>query len=180
MEIDVLVINCSLFSPTPSLCALVISKFGMRSDIKSYNLSGMGCGASLISVDLAKSLLQRKSGLFGGGKALVVSTEIITPNLYHGNERNFLLQNTLFRCGGAAIVLSNKWTDGMSAMYKLLHIVRVQVRANLLFQLKHSDLIYHTILCYHTIHDSDFVSNIKHTKKMLKTGNRRRIVQLRL
>ena len=127
-EIDVLVINCSLFSPTPSLCALVISKFGMRSDIQSFNLSGMGCGASLISVDLAKNLLQRKSGLFGGGKALVVSTEIITPNLYHGNERNFLLQNTLFRCGGAAIILSNKWTDGMRAMYKLLHIVRVQVR----------------------------------------------------
>jgi 3-ketoacyl-CoA synthase len=126
-EIDVLVINCSLFSPTPSLCALVISKFGMRSDIRSFNLSGMGCSASLISVDLAKNLLQRKSGLFGGGKALVVSTEIITPNLYHGNERNFLLQNTLFRCGGAAIVLSNKWTDGMSAMYKLLHTVRVQV-----------------------------------------------------
>jgi len=125
-EIDVLVINCSLFSPTPSLCALVISKFGMRSDIQSFNLSGMGCGASLISVDLAKNLLQRKSGLFGGGKALVVSTEIITPNLYHGNERNFLLQNTLFRCGGAAIILSNKWTDGMRAMYKLLHIVRVQ------------------------------------------------------
>jgi predicted naringenin-chalcone synthase len=125
-EIDVLVINCSLFSPTPSLCAMVISKFGMRSDILSFNLSGMGCGASLISVDLARKMLQNKGSMFGGGKALVVSTEIITPNLYHGNDRAFLLQNTLFRCGGAAMVLSNKWADGMRAMYKLLHIVRVQ------------------------------------------------------
>lgn len=122
-EIDILVINCSLFSPTPSLCSLVISKFGMRSDINSFNLSGMGCGASLISVDLAKNLLQRRSF---GGKALVVSTEIITPNLYHGNERGFLLQNVLFRCGGAAMILSNKWVDGQKAWYKLLHIVRVQ------------------------------------------------------
>lgn len=122
-EIDILVINCSLFSPTPSLCAMVISKFGLRSDIMSYNLGGMGCGASLISVDLAKNLLQRRRF---GGKALVVSTEIITPNLYHGNERGFLLQNTLFRCGGAAMVLSNKWTDGRKAWYKLLHTVRVQ------------------------------------------------------
>lgn len=122
-EIDILVINCSLFSPTPSLCALVISKFGMRSDISSFNLSGMGCGASLISVDLAKNLLQRRTF---GGKALVVSTEIITPNLYHGNERGFLLQNMLFRCGGAAMVLSNKWVDGQRAWYKLLHIVRTQ------------------------------------------------------
>merc|ERR1712232_1491827 len=59
-------------------------------------------------------------------KALVVSTEIITPNLYHGNERGFLIQNTLFRCGGAAIVLSNNWMDGRRAWYKLLHTVRVQ------------------------------------------------------
>lgn len=121
-EIDVLIINCSLFSPTPSLCAMVVSEFGMRSNIETYNLSGMGCSASLISVDLAKKLLGRK----GSRKALVVSTEIITPNLYHGNDRGFLIQNTLFRCGGAAIVLSNNWLDGRRAWYKLLHTVRVQ------------------------------------------------------
>ena len=121
-EIDFLVINCSLFSPTPSLCAMVVSKFGMRSDTTTFNLSGMGCSASLISVDLAKKLLnstRRKA------KALVVSTEIITPNLYHGNDRGFLIQNTLFRCGGAAIVLSNSWMDGRRALFKLLHTVRV-------------------------------------------------------
>lgn len=120
-EIDVLIINCSLFSPTPSLCAMVISHFGMRSDVETFNLSGMGCSASLISIDLAKKLLGK-----GQKKALVVSTEIITPNLYHGNDRGFLIQNTLFRCGGAAIVLSNSWWDGRRAWYKLLHTVRVQ------------------------------------------------------
>jgi predicted naringenin-chalcone synthase len=122
-DIDVLVINCSLFSPTPSLCATVITHFKMRGDIMSYNLSGMGCGASLLAMDLAKNMLQRKKG---GGRALVVSTEIITPNLYHGNKRGFLLQNILFRCGGAAMVLSNKWMDGSRAWFKLLHTVRVQ------------------------------------------------------
>ncbi|KAL3918612.1 MAG: hypothetical protein SGILL_004151 [Bacillariaceae sp.] len=121
-DIDVLVINCSLFSPTPSLCAMVMTHFGMRSDVETYNLSGMGCAASLISIDLAKKLLSRK----GHRKALVVSTEVITPNLYHGNERGFLIQNTLFRCGGAAMVLSNNWLDGRRAWYKLLHTVRVQ------------------------------------------------------
>jgi len=120
-DIDVLVINCSLFSPTPSLCAMVISHFGMRPDILSYNLSGMGCGASLLALDLAKNMLVR-----GNSKALVVSTELITQSLYLGNQREFLLQNTLFRCGGAAIVLSNKWWDGSKAWFKLLHCVRVQ------------------------------------------------------
>jgi 3-ketoacyl-CoA synthase len=122
-DIDVLVINCSLFSPTPSLCASVITHFQMRSDIYSYNLSGMGCGASLIALDLAKNMLQTRKR---GGKALIVSTEIITPNLYVGNERAFLLQNTLFRCGGAAMVVSNSWLDGSKAWFKLLHTVRVQ------------------------------------------------------
>lgn len=122
-EIDVLVINCSLFSPTPSLCASVISHFKMRGDILSYNLSGMGCGASLLALDLGKNMLQRRRF---GGKALIVSTEIITPNLYNGNERGFLLQNTLFRCGGSAMVLSNKWMDGSKAWFKLLHTLRVQ------------------------------------------------------
>jgi len=120
-DIDILVINCSLFAPTPSLCAMVVAHFGMRPDVATYNLSGMGCSASLISVDLAKRLLDKRLG-----KALVVSTEIITPNLYHGNDRGFLIQNTLFRCGGAAIVLSNNWLDGRRAWYKLLHTVRVQ------------------------------------------------------
>jgi len=121
-DIDVLVINCSLFSPTPSLCAMVLSHFGMRSDVVTYNLSGMGCSASLISIDLAQQLLSTSRHR----KALVVSTEILTPNLYHGNDRGFLIQNTLFRCGGAAIVLSNRWSDGRHALYKLLHTVRVQ------------------------------------------------------
>jgi len=121
-NIDILVINCSLFSPTPSLCSMVINKFNMRSDISSYNLSGMGCSAGLISIELAKNMLASRPN----STALVVSTEIITPNLYHGNERAFLLQNTLFRCGGAAVLLSNKWTDAYRAQFKLLHVVRTQ------------------------------------------------------
>lgn len=121
-EIDILVINCSLFSPTPSLCAMVTSHFGMRPDVATYNLSGMGCSASLISIELAKKMLSSHNS----AKALVVSTEILTPNFYHGNDRGFLIQNTLFRCGGAAMVLSNNWWDGRRAWYKLLHTVRVQ------------------------------------------------------
>jgi hypothetical protein len=34
------VVNCSLFNPTPSLSAMLIHHFKMRSDIDSYNLGG--------------------------------------------------------------------------------------------------------------------------------------------
>lgn len=40
-DFSFLVVNCSLFNPTPSLSALVINHFKMRSDIVSYNLGGV-------------------------------------------------------------------------------------------------------------------------------------------
>merc|ERR1719359_504496 len=122
-DIDFLVVNCSLFVPTPSLCAMICSKFGFKEDIRSYNLGGMGCSANVISVDLAKQLLQNQPG----ARALVVSTEVITPNMYQGNDRSMLLQNMLFRCGGAALVLSSNRWDIPRAKYELLFSGRAQV-----------------------------------------------------
>ena len=58
VQVDILIVNCSLFNPTPSLSAMVVNHFGMRPDIKSYNLSGMGCSAGIISIGLARELLQ--------------------------------------------------------------------------------------------------------------------------
>ncbi|XP_074309464.1 3-ketoacyl-CoA synthase 6-like [Silene latifolia] len=119
-NIDILIVNCSLFSPTPSLSALVVNKYKLRSNIKSFNLSGMGCSAGLISVDLARDLLQAHPN----SNAVIVSTEIITPNYYQGKERAMLLPNCLFRMGGAAILLSNKAKYRRRAKYRLLHVVR--------------------------------------------------------
>jgi 3-ketoacyl-CoA synthase len=78
---------------------MACNRFQMRSGVKTFNLSGMGCSASLIAVDLAAELLQNNPNSL----AIVVSTELITQSLYHGAEKSMLLQNTLFRCGGAAL-----------------------------------------------------------------------------
>ncbi|KAF3781418.1 3-ketoacyl-CoA synthase 6 [Nymphaea thermarum] len=119
-DVDILVVNCSLFSPTPSLSAMIINKYKMRSNVRSFNLSGMGCSAGLISVDLARDMLQVHPNSY----AVVVSTEIISPNWYAGNERSMLLPNCLFRMGGAAILLSNRRRERSRAKYRLLHVVR--------------------------------------------------------
>eukprot|EP00013_Stygamoeba_regulata_P000947 CAMPEP_0177629928 /NCGR_PEP_ID=MMETSP0447-20121125/932_1 /TAXON_ID=0 /ORGANISM="Stygamoeba regulata, Strain BSH-02190019" /LENGTH=492 /DNA_ID=CAMNT_0019131287 /DNA_START=57 /DNA_END=1535 /DNA_ORIENTATION=- len=132
-DIDVLVVNCSLFCPTPSLASMIINKFKMRSNIRSFNLGGMGCSAGVISVDLAKDLLQ----VHARSLALVVSTENITMNMYRGNHKGMLLSNCLFRCGGGAVLLSNKWTDRFRARYKLTHTVRVHKGQN--------DTSYHSV-----------------------------------
>lgn len=121
-----LIVNCSLFSPTPSLSAMVVNKYKMRSNVKSFNLSGMGCSAGLISIDMARDLLQ----VYPNSYALVVSTEIITPNYYKGSERAMLLPNCLFRMGGAAILLSNKRRDSGRAKYKLGYVVRTHKGAD--------------------------------------------------
>nr|XP_043608069.1 3-ketoacyl-CoA synthase 5-like [Erigeron canadensis] len=125
-DIDILILNCSLFITTPSLSAMVIHKYKMRSNVKSYNLSGMGCSAGLISIDLAKHLLQVHPESY----ALVISTEIITPNSYMGKERSMLLPNCLFRMGGATVLLTNKKSVRKHAKYSLLHVVRTHKGAD--------------------------------------------------
>ncbi|KAL5204469.1 hypothetical protein ABZP36_009340 [Zizania latifolia] len=119
-DIGVVIVNCSLFNPTPSLSAMVVNHYKLRGDVASYNLGGMGCSAGLISIDLAKQLLQVHRNSY----ALVVSMENITLNWYWGNNRSMLVSNCLFRMGGAAILLSNRGGDRRRAKYQLVHTVR--------------------------------------------------------
>ena len=57
-DIGILVVNCTVFNPTPSISAMVVNHYKMSEDILSYNLGGMGCSAGLVSIDLAERLLQ--------------------------------------------------------------------------------------------------------------------------
>ncbi|CAL0299923.1 unnamed protein product [Lupinus luteus] len=125
-DIGVLVVNCSLFNPTPSLSAMIVNHYKLRGNIQSYNLGGMGCSAGLLSIDLAKQLLQVHPNSY----ALVVSMENITLNWYFGNNRSMLVSNCLFRMGGAAILLSNKSSDRKRAKYQLVHTVRTHKGAD--------------------------------------------------
>ncbi|KAH0466594.1 hypothetical protein IEQ34_003832 [Dendrobium chrysotoxum] len=125
-DVGILIVNCSLFNPTPSLSAMIVNRYKLRGNILSYNLGGMGCSAGLISIDLAKRLLQVHPNSY----ALVVSTENITLNWYYGNNRSMLVSNCLFRMGGAAILLSNKRSDRRRSKYQLVHTVRTHKGAD--------------------------------------------------
>lgn len=121
--VDVLIVNCSLFNPTPSLSAMVVNHFKMRTNVVTYNLSGMGCSAGVIAVSLAQQVLQAMPG----ATAVVVSTENITQNWYRGQDRSMLIPNCLFRVGGAAMVLSSRRRDRRRAKYELVHCVRTHM-----------------------------------------------------
>ncbi|XP_059670476.1 3-ketoacyl-CoA synthase 7 [Cornus florida] len=125
-NIDIIVTNCSLFCPTPSITTMIINKFGLRSNVKSFSLSGMGCSAGLVSISLAKDLLRvHKNSL-----ALVLSMEAIVAGYYDGKTKSMILANALFRMGGVAVLLSNKKTDRRTAKYKLEHLVRTHMGSN--------------------------------------------------
>ncbi|TKW20854.1 hypothetical protein SEVIR_4G117200v4 [Setaria viridis] len=118
MAIDILVTNCTVFNPVPSLVDIIVNKYKLRGDIHNIHISGMGCSAGLISVEVAKNLLQVAPQ---GAHALVVSTEMVSYQFYTGRNRAMLLPNVLFRMGGAAVLLS---TTRSKSRFKLMHTVR--------------------------------------------------------
>lgn len=125
-EIGILVVNCTIFSAVPSLSSMIVNRYKLGDGVLSYNLSGMGCSASLSAIGLAKQLLKVHRNTY----ALVVSTENITENCYKGNDRSMILINCLFRVGGAAILLSNRPSDRCSSKYELIHTVHTHTASS--------------------------------------------------
>ncbi|XP_073156658.1 3-ketoacyl-CoA synthase 12-like [Henckelia pumila] len=119
-EIDVLVVNVSMLATMPSLSSRIINMYKMREDIKVYNLSGMGCSASLISVNIVQNIFKTQKNL----NALVLTSESLSLGWYAGNDRSMILANCLFRVGGCAVLLTNKTSLRDKAMLKLRCLVR--------------------------------------------------------
>ncbi|XP_076934973.1 3-ketoacyl-CoA synthase 11-like [Bidens hawaiensis] len=121
-EIDVVIVTCGSFSPSPSISSLIVNKYKMKSDVKTYNLSGMGCSSGVLSIDMAYRILR------GGGRkiknALVVITESITLNWYEGEERSMLVTNCIFRVGCAAAIITNNPSRRSTAKMELSHSLR--------------------------------------------------------
>ncbi|KAF3341135.1 3-ketoacyl-CoA synthase 12-like protein [Carex littledalei] len=125
-DVDLLVINISGFSPAPSLASRVVRRYKMREDVKTYNLSGMGCSASLVSLDLVRNT-------FNSGKktiALVLSTESLSPNWYPGKDKSMMLSNILFRTGGSVMLLTNDPAMRARAKMSLKCLIRAHTGAN--------------------------------------------------
>jgi 3-ketoacyl-CoA synthase len=96
----------------------------MRRDIiKAFNLSGMGCSASVVAVDLVKQLFKTYRNSF----AIVVSTESIGPNWYSGKEKSMMLSNILFRTGGCSMLLTNNRALKENALLELTCAVRTHI-----------------------------------------------------
>ncbi|KAF5800463.1 putative very-long-chain 3-oxoacyl-CoA synthase [Helianthus annuus] len=121
-NIDIIIVNCSGFCPSPSLSAIIVNRYSMRDNIKSFNISGMGCSASALAVDMAKNLLK----VHKNSNAVILSTEILSNGWYAGKDRSMMVLNCLFRSGGAAILITNKTSAKRISKYRLLYAKRTQ------------------------------------------------------
>ncbi|KAI5401912.1 3-ketoacyl-CoA synthase 19 [Lathyrus oleraceus] len=125
-EIDILVVNVSLFSPIPSLTARIINRYKMREDVKVFNLAGMGCSASVVAIDLVQQLFKTHENSLG----VVVSTEDLGSHWYCGKDKKMMLSNCLFRSGGCSMLFTNKMELKHKAILKLKHMERTQYGAD--------------------------------------------------
>nr|CAD1821577.1 unnamed protein product [Ananas comosus var. bracteatus] len=129
LDVDALVINCSGFCPSPSLSAIVVNRYGMRHDVRSFNLSGMGCSAGVVGVDVARTLL---SNINRRSYAIVMSTEIVSTGWYNGTDPRKLVLNCFFRMGCSAALVTNRGNKaaagaaagGRPAKYRLARLLR--------------------------------------------------------
>ena len=126
-EIDYLVVTCSIFNPTPSICSMIANKYKMKPTLKSFNLSGMGCGNGVVAQDLCRDLLKNAKR---GAKLLFVTHENITLNWYFGQNRSMLLSNVLFRMNAAAVLMTNTYSLLHPPRFRLYTTVRTTAAYN--------------------------------------------------
>uniref|UniRef100_A0A0E0M3J1 3-ketoacyl-CoA synthase n=1 Tax=Oryza punctata TaxID=4537 RepID=A0A0E0M3J1_ORYPU len=123
--VGAVVVNCSGFCATPSLSAIIANHYRMPSDVKTCNLSGMGCAAGVIGVDVARNLLRTHDMSY----AVVVSAEIVTVGWYSGKDQSKLLLNCYFRTGCSAALITNSGGGG-GVKYRLVSLTRTNQTAN--------------------------------------------------
>ncbi|XP_019427854.1 PREDICTED: 3-ketoacyl-CoA synthase 19-like [Lupinus angustifolius] len=164
-DIDILVVNVSLFSPSPSLTSRIINRYKMREDIKSFNLAGMGCSASVVAIDVVQQLFKTYKNSIG----VVVSTEDLGAHWYCGKDKMMMLSNCLFRSGGCSMLFTNKPTLKHRAILKLKHMERTQYGAD--------DEAYN---CCIQVEDDQGYSGFRLTKSLVKSASQALTVNLQV
>ncbi|XP_010268737.1 PREDICTED: 3-ketoacyl-CoA synthase 1-like [Nelumbo nucifera] len=120
-RIDIVIVACGMFATVPSLTSLVVNHYNLRPDVKTFNLSGMGCSSGVISMDMAAKLL-KSSRLIR--YALVVVTENLSSNRYFGHDRSMVVANCIFRVGCAAALITNDSSCRAVAKMELVNSLR--------------------------------------------------------
>jgi len=86
----------------PGLSSYLAEDLEAPHDLRTLDITGMGCGAALPNLEAATGWL----ALDGRRPVLAVAVEICSATLFMGNEPGLVVSNAIFGDGAAAVVLS--------------------------------------------------------------------------
>lgn len=101
-EIDFLITTTCTGYVCPGLSSFVVEKAGLRNNIHTADLTGMGCGAAIPALREAAHFVQSHAG----ASAAVISTEICSAAMFSNDAPDIVVSNTLFSDGSACVILS--------------------------------------------------------------------------
>ncbi len=87
----------------PGLTSYISEELGLRHDLFSMDLTGLGCGAALPALRAADQYLAQHPE----SHVAVVSVEICSAAIFWGDDIELILSNSIFADGAAACLLSN-------------------------------------------------------------------------
>lgn len=104
---DLITISCTGMQ-APGIEFQLIKEFGLKSNIKRYNINFMGCYAAITGLRLAQEICKTE-----GRKVLLLSVELCTLHFQKNFESDYILSNSLFADGAAAVVISSSDEQGL-------------------------------------------------------------------
>ena len=134
--IDAIVVNSSTGYLCPGLTSYVAEALGLRSDVRPYDLQGMGCGAALPNLESAYNYLQAHPD----STVLAIAVEICSATLYFDEAPDILISNALFGDGAGAVVLTNRPGQGGVRLRGFSAGLYPQDREHLYFRTENSKL----------------------------------------
>ncbi|MBI4395663.1 MAG: type III polyketide synthase [Elusimicrobia bacterium] len=100
-DVDFLAVATCTGYLCPGLSAYVVESAGLRHDVRSADIVGMGCGAALPALEQAFNHVAANPG----ATAAVICTEICSAAMFSDDAPDLVISNALFADGSAAAIL---------------------------------------------------------------------------
>lgn len=104
---DIIMISCTGMQ-APGLEFDLIDHFELKGDIRRYNINFMGCYAAITGLRMAKDICSLPKR-----KVLLVSVELCTLHFQRVFHPDYLLSNSLFADGAAAVIIESTSKSGL-------------------------------------------------------------------
>lgn len=107
---DIIIVSCTGMQ-APGLEFDLISEFKLNTTIRRYNINFMGCYAAITAIRLADEICKSPNR-----KVLILSIELCTLHFRQDFHSDYLMSNSLFADGAAALIVSSSADKGLEIL----------------------------------------------------------------